>query len=197
MSALIHLVRHAAHAEAGCVLTGRLGAAPLTGQGRAQARLLADALAGRGISAIHASPRQRTQETAAIIAERLGLAVETVPALDEIDFGAWSGRSFAVLEGDPAWHRWNEARSIALPPGGESMAAAVERAAAHMEQLGAAGRTGVLCVTHCDIIRGLIAYYLGLGLDNMLRFDIDPASVSRLVVGDRGGRILTLNEVIG
>lgn len=49
-------------------------------------------------------------------------------------------------------------------------------------------------VSHCDIIRGLIAYYLGLPLDNLLRFDIDPASVSRLVVGSWGARVMSMNE---
>jgi broad specificity phosphatase PhoE len=52
----------------------------------------------------------------------------------------------------------------------------------------------VVAVSHCDIIRGLIAYYLGLPLDNLLRFDIDPASVSRLMVGSWGARVISVNE---
>ena len=49
-------------------------------------------------------------------------------------------------------------------------------------------------ISHCDIIRGVIARYLGLPLDNMLRFDVDPASVSRLALGSWGARIMTVNE---
>jgi broad specificity phosphatase PhoE len=52
----------------------------------------------------------------------------------------------------------------------------------------------VALVSHCDIIRGIIAHYLGLPLDNLLRFDIDPASVSRIVVGDWGARVISVNE---
>jgi broad specificity phosphatase PhoE len=52
----------------------------------------------------------------------------------------------------------------------------------------------VAAVSHCDIIRGLISFYLGLPLDNLLRFDIDPASVSRLVIGDWGARVMSVNE---
>jgi broad specificity phosphatase PhoE len=52
----------------------------------------------------------------------------------------------------------------------------------------------VVAVSHCDIIRGLVAYFLGLSLDNLLRFDIDPASVSRLVVGSWGARVMSINE---
>ena len=36
---------------------------------------------------------------------------------------------------------------------------------------------------------------LGFPLDHMLRFDIAPASVSRIEIGEWGGRVLSLNEV--
>ena len=52
----------------------------------------------------------------------------------------------------------------------------------------------IACVSHCDIIRGIIAYHLGLPLDHMLRFDVDPASVSRIALGAWGARIMTVNE---
>ena len=44
------------------------------------------------------------------------------------------------------------------------------------------------------MIRGIIAHYLGLPLDNLLRFDVDTASVSRLVVGAWGARVESVNE---
>jgi broad specificity phosphatase PhoE len=52
----------------------------------------------------------------------------------------------------------------------------------------------IAAVSHCDIIRGVIAHYLGLPLDNMLRFDVGPASVSRIMVGNWGARVMTINE---
>jgi broad specificity phosphatase PhoE len=55
-------------------------------------------------------------------------------------------------------------------------------------------RGRVLCVSHCDIIRGVLAHYLGLSLDNVLRFDIDTASLSALVLDGGGGRVTALNE---
>jgi broad specificity phosphatase PhoE len=75
------------------------------------------------------------------------------------------------------------------------MEEACRRSVAAIEQI-AAGHADetVAVVSHCDIIRGLIAYYLGLPLDNLLRFDIDPASVSRLVVGSWGARVMSMNE---
>jgi broad specificity phosphatase PhoE len=189
----VFLVRHGAHAEFGRVLTGRRAGVPLTAEGRAQAAAVADRLVREDIRAVHTSPRERAVETASIIADRLGVAVEIVDALDEIDFGRWGGRDFASLTEDPDWQAWNERRGSAPTPGGETMASAVSRAAGHVASLMGSGG-GVVCVSHCDIIRGLIADIIGLPLDNLLRFDIDTASLSTLVVGDWGRRVISLNE---
>jgi ribonuclease H / adenosylcobalamin/alpha-ribazole phosphatase len=196
MTAKVHLVRHCAHDEVGRVLSGRRAGAPLSAEGRAQAQWLAGQFArGEPIAAIHASPRLRAQETARAIADRLDLQVETVDAIDELDFGEWTGLSFDELDGDPRWQRWNCARGEAQIPGGETMAEAVARAVAHVDAIARQQWAGaVLCVSHCDIIRGVVAHYLGLGLDRLLAFDVDPGSVSTLVVGDWGGRLLELSR---
>ena len=117
-------------------------------------------------------------------------------ALDEVDFGDWNGRSFAELEEDPLWHEWNSRRATAATPGGERMGEAVARTVAHLEQAATGPNQGpVMLVTHCDIIRGVIAFYLGLSLDHILRFDIDPGSVSTIEVGAGQARIIRINEV--
>lgn len=184
------------HGEFGRLLSGRAGAAALTGAGRAQAENVASWRGLGELTAIHVSPRRRTVETATIIARALGLEVEIVAALDEIDFGDWNGKSFAELSDDPMWREWNSSRSTSPTPGGETMKAAVERAVRHLEDM-AAARPGasILCVTHCDIIRGVMAHYLGLSLDNLLRFDVDPGSISTIMAGPEGRCVTRLNEV--
>jgi broad specificity phosphatase PhoE len=189
---ILYLARHGAHGDVGARLTGR-GGGGLTEEGRAQAERLAARLGDRGIRAIHASPQTRTRETAAVVAERIGVAVEVAPALDEVDFGEWTGRSFAELDGDPAWTHWNSARGSARVPGGESMGEAVDRAQAHVDAV-VSDAGPVLCVTHCDIVRGLVARWLGLDLDNLLRFDVDPGSLTAVAIEHGGGRVMTLNE---
>ena len=75
------------------------------------------------------------------------------------------------------------------------MPEAVMRAVGHVEAVARRDWAGaVVCVSHCDVIRGVIAHYLGLGLDNLLRFDVEPGSVSTLLVGGWGGRLVTLNK---
>ncbi|MET0250734.1 MAG: histidine phosphatase family protein [Novosphingobium sp.] len=192
---MILLIRHAAHSHLGTILSGRTPGIGLSPKGRAQADALARRLEATTIDAVHASPVQRAQETAAAIAARHGLPVETVAALDEVDFGDWAGRGFAELAGDPRWDAWNAARASAPTPGGETMAQAQARAWNHIAQAAAVepGRT-IAMISHCDIIRAVLAEALGLSLDHLHRFDIGPASISRLVIGPWGEKVLSMNE---
>jgi broad specificity phosphatase PhoE len=147
------------------------------------------------IAAVYSSPRERAYYTAREIADRYEAKVRVSDSLDELDFGDWTGRSFDALEGDPLWDAWNQSRSTARPPRGEGMAEAVERAVAEIRRLANDHPDQTIAaVSHCDIIRGVIAHFLGLPLDNLLRFDIDPASVSRLAVGDWGAQVMSVNE---
>ncbi|MFZ5708003.1 MAG: histidine phosphatase family protein [Pseudomonadota bacterium] len=194
MRATIFLARHGTHAEAGQILSGRSGIA-LSPAGEAQAERLGRLARRERVAKVQTSPRARTVRTARIVADALGVDTEIESALDEIDFGDWTGRSFATLESDPAWVRWNEARHVAATPNGETMASATQRATSHLDALAASGADRVLCVSHCDVIRGAVAHYLGLSLDRLLHFDVDPGSLTTLVLDGKGGRLVRLNEV--
>lgn len=156
-----------------------------------QAARLGSWLRSEPIAEVHASPRERTQQTGRAIRPD----VVTADALDEVDFGMWTGSSYEGLQGDPAWDRWNQERATASTPGGESMAEAQDRAVEYVRRVAAefADRT-VALVSHCDIIRSIVAWVLGLSLNRILSFDVDPASVTRLTVGVWGARLVTLNE---
>ena len=196
MTATILLVRHAAHDHLGRILSGRMPGVPLSGAGRAQAAALGARLSAEPLRAIQSSPVQRARETAdAIAAAAGGCNVTQADALDEIDFGGWTGATFAALEEDAAWRHWNAARSQACPPGGETMAQAGARLMRHAAALAARHDGAMIAlVSHCDVIRAAVAGWLGLSLDHALRFDIDPASVSRIAMGEWGARVMTLNE---
>ena len=195
VTATIILIRHAAHVELGQTLSGRRRDVALSADGLEQAEIVGDLLGVEPIVAVYSSPRERAYYTARAVADPHEHAVTIVDDLDELDFGEWTGLSFSALEGDPAWMAWNETRATARPPGGESMEEAVRRTTAALAVLAHdhPGQT-IACVSHCDIIRGAIAFYLGLPLDNLLRFDVDPASVSRIALGDWGARVMTVNE---
>lgn len=194
MTATLLLIRHAAHGHLGQVLSGRMPGVPLSAAGRAQAAALAERLSREPIAAVLSSPVERARETATAIAAAKGLEVEVAAALDEIDFGAWTGLQFAALEGDAAWREWNTRRSVARAPGGETMAAAQLRAWGCVAAVAARfpERT-VALVSHADVLKAVVAQVLGLPLDRLLTFDIDPASVTRIVAGDWGARLVSLN----
>ena len=64
---------------------------PLNETGRAQARALAEQLAGTRVDAVYASDLARARETAELLAAQRGLTVTLDPALREKDFGSWEG----------------------------------------------------------------------------------------------------------
>lgn len=70
---------------------------PLNDHGRAQARALAQRLAGETFDAIYASDLQRAHETALIIAEDKRMSVAIDAGLREIDVGGWSGLTRADI----------------------------------------------------------------------------------------------------
>jgi broad specificity phosphatase PhoE len=52
-------------------------------------------------------------------------------------------------------------------------------------------------VSHADVLKAALAHWLGLSLDSLQRFDIAPASLSTVAVGDWGAKVLSLNERAG
>jgi broad specificity phosphatase PhoE len=197
MTATFFLVRHAAHDNVGGFLAGRTPGIRLGVDGRAQAARLAQRLARESFEAIYASPLERAKETAAAISTASHVPVERAEALNEVDFGSWSGRTFDELDRDPAWRRWNEWRSLARTPAGETMLDVQKRGVGLLLRLrDARPDVAAVLVSHADVIRAAIGFVLGLPIDSLQRFEISPGSISTLLLGDWGGRLLSLNEVV-
>lgn len=195
MAATLILVRHAAHVHLNRMLSGRAPGVPLSDAGRVQAARVAARVARLEPAAVLTSPVERAEETAIAIADQARVGLERAEALNEIDFGDWTGRPFAELAGDPDWDRWNRARETARPPSGESMAEAQARVVAHLAATAAAhDGERVVMVSHADVIRAAVCDVLGLTLDAYWRFDVDPASMTTLAWEHWGGRLVRLNE---
>ena len=100
------------------------------------------------------------------------------PALADVDYGTWTGRGLGDVDAG-AWLT----DPHATPHGGESLAAAGQRAGRWLDTQ--TTRT-VTAVAHPTLVRALLAYALGLGPDGLWRFDVAPLAVSRLT--HRAGR---------
>jgi broad specificity phosphatase PhoE len=198
MTVTFFLVRHAAHDNVGAFLAGRMPGIVLGEAGLVQAKRLGERMRTEKISVIFASPRERTRQTAEAIASACGFArPEISDALDEVDFGSWSGKTFDVLNTDPLWRQWNTVRSLTRTLGGETILDVQRRALALMEAIGRdSGGGRPVLVSHADVIKAVVCHILGLPIDAWPRFEIAPASITTVALGDWGGKVLTLNEVI-
>lgn len=189
------LIRHAHCDPLGHAISGRTPGVHLSTQGRAQADELAGRLAQLAISAIYSSPLERTLETAAPLASRLMLSVQQEPGLIELDFGQWTGKTLDQLRGDPQWTQFNTFRSGARIPGGESTAEVLVRAVDAVERIGRAHRGRLVAlVSHGDVLRTLLTYYLGMPLDLLFRLEISPASVSVVRISEHGPEVSAVNS---
>ncbi|HVI30629.1 histidine phosphatase family protein [Phenylobacterium sp.] len=195
MTTTVFLVRHGSTDHLGHVISGRMDGVALNDAGRREAAAAAGRLRHERIEALYTSPLQRTRETAAAIGEALRLEPRAEDGLLEIDFGDWTGARFADLDGDPVWRRWNDERSAARAPRGETMAEVQERLVRWVETVRARHPQGRICaVSHADVIKALLAHVLGFSLDRHDAIEVGPGSVSVLCAGDWGMKVLSVNE---
>ena len=191
------LIRHALCDPVGRSIAGRTPGVHLNDAGRRQATALARRLGGLSIAAIRSSPLERAMETAQPLAGALGLPVDQDTGLTEVDFGEWTGRTLPELDSLPEWRDFNQRRSSAKIPGGETMADVVSRSLATLEMIRGSpelrGRL-VALVSHGDVLRSLVAHCIGMDLDAIHRIEIAPASVSILLSEDGKWRLLLLNS---
>lgn len=194
MSTRVLLIRHAQVDPVGNWLAGRTRGIHLNEKGQMQAQELARRLANAKLHAIYSSPLERAQETAHFLACSKSLEVQTCDALTDVDFGAWTGKTFEALDALPEWRLFNQSRACARIPGGETMLDVVRRMVRAIDLLRDRHEgTNIAVVSHCDPIRAAVVHYAGMTLDSILRISIDPASVSVLDCDSCGARVLALN----
>lgn len=191
------LVRHATCALMDGVLLGRSVDRPLDERGEGQARFIANRLMTVPDLVVESSPRRRARHTAGIIAARRDTIVRIVPQMDEIDFGSWSGRTFATLAEDPHWRRWNRYRAVSLTPAGDCIREVQKRALAHFQYLETHSKERtVVIVTHAEVIRSLVLLASGAAIDDYSRVEIAPASMTMLNVRGPELQLASINEQV-
>lgn len=147
------------------------------------------------VTAVYASPLERTRETAAPISRACGLRTRTERGLLEVDFGDWTGEKLSRLRKLSAWQAVQQHPSGFRFPGGESFAEMQTRIVSALQRLCAAhpGET-IVAVSHADPIKAATAHALGLHLDLFQRIVISPCSVTAILYGALGPIVLTVNS---
>ena len=176
-------------------LPGQLPGIELTATGRAQAQRLAGALTVLPLSAIISSPLARAVETAEYLAQGRALTIQLEPDLMDIELGHWSGQNRdALFQSDPAWKAFVRNPTVA-PEDVETFPELEQRVVAAVERWLKKDATGPFpaFITHADVIKLLLAHYLGLEAGRARSLWIDNASVSIVeLTADRQPLVLAI-----
>src|SRR4029453_9097558 len=189
------LVRHAVTAQTGPLLSGRAPGIDLSDTGVQQAENVGARLAVLPITAVYASPIERTSQTAEHIAAHHELEVIPLPGVIEADYGEWTGGKIADLAKTDLWKTVQRAPSRARFPNGESLAEMQSRMVVALEDV-VARHPGelVVVVSHADPIKAAIAHYTGVHLDLFQRIVVSPASVTVFELGAHGSAMVKCND---
>jgi probable phosphoglycerate mutase len=192
---LLLLIRHGHTPTAGKVLTGWERGVHLTDPGREQADSLVGRLEGLRIEAIYSSPLERCRETAAPLSRARGLPVRPRRDLIEVGYGDWTGRSIRQLARTRLWRSVQSTPSAVRFPGGESLVEVQARAVREVRRIAERHPDStVAVVTHADVVRLLLAHFAGLHLDLYQRLEVEPVSISAVVLRDGSVRVLKVND---
>lgn len=164
------------------LLPGQLPGVPLNDEGRSEARATGEALRPLPITTIVASPLERTMETAGFINAGRDLEIRTDRDLLDTDYGRFSGKCYDDLDkADARWRRF-VSDPIHAPRGVESFVTVQRRAVRAAERWREAQDVGewVALVTHADLVKLIVAHYVGIPLARVPLFSMDNASVSLL-----------------
>jgi len=169
----------------------------LNQEGRAQASDLAERLNQLSIKAVYSSPLERCMETAEIVARRHGIAVTPFDDVGEVRFGEWEGSALDdLIKKKSEWFAVQHFPSRFRFPQGESFIEVQHRAVRALELIaGQHEKDMVAVVSHADVIKLILAHYLGVHIDLFQRIMISPASVSVVALTGKGSaRIMRVND---
>lgn len=164
--------------------------------GRSQAVAVGEHLSKRKLAAIYSSPLERTVETAqAILAHHPHLHLQLAEAVGEVRYGEWTGQELSKLAQTRLWRHVQHEPSRVTFPGGEAMRDAQLRAVNCIEDVCLHHPRETVCVvSHSDIIKMIVAHYMGMHLDLFQRINISPCSLTIIQLGSGQPMIEQVNE---
>jgi broad specificity phosphatase PhoE len=147
--------------------------------------------------AIYSSPLKRAMMTAQPIALRLGLSVQPLDGLIDIEYGTWQGLSTSEAQAQDSdlYRRWLESPHEVRFPGGEGLQDVHERIeivikkmlAEHPEQT-------VVLVSHVVVCRVFICTVLGLDNSHFWQIGQDVCAINTVSTRDSKLVLNSLND---
>lgn len=169
-------------------LAGWIEGIHLNENGRQQAADAAERLAKLPIKAIYSSPVLRCRETADFIAASQNLPVNLLDEIGEVRYGKWEGKKIKKLAKKKKWFTVQFYPSRMKFPDGDTLRGVQTRGVEALETLAQTHRDRdiIVVVSHADLIKLVLAHYLGVHIDLFQRIIISPASVSMLHLSENG-----------
>lgn len=148
------------HGQTASNLRGALDSAlpgpPLTEEGVAQAKALAERLAGEPVTGVYASAALRAKQTAQPIADAHRMDLVVVDGVHEVQAGDLEGRTDGAALGEfsQVFHRWTTGEMDVRMPGAQSGTEVRDRFFGGVDHVRSAHEDGlVVLVSHGGIIR--------------------------------------------
>lgn len=179
-------------------LAGLTPGVHLNEQGQIQALRLAEQFSPLPIEAIYSSPLERAVETATPLAQMTNKEITILEDLIEIDPGDWTGMTVTELQASGKWKYSGELPEDFCFPNGDCYR---ERqmnlvdAVNSLQQDHAKGSL-IACFSHADTIKMCLSHYLDMSINTMQRFNIPPASVSRLALDGHLIQVGPIGQII-
>lgn len=165
-------------------LAGWIPNVHLNDEGKKQANNVAERLAHLPVRALYSSPVTRCMETARYVGSALKLEVQELEAVGEVRYGEWEGAEIETLSEEKSWYAVQHFPSRFRFPQGEALRDVQARAVAALEDLSSKYEKDdmLVVVSHADLIKLVLAHYLGVHIDLFQRIIVSPASVSILAL---------------
>jgi probable phosphoglycerate mutase len=177
-------------------LAGWIEGVHLNENGRTQAQSAAERLAPLPIKALYSSPVTRCMETATYIAQIHHLPITPLEDVGEVRYGDWEGEKISKLAKDKRWFSVQFFPSRMRFPNGEALREVQFRAIQALETLATTHPNELIAVvSHADLIKLVLAHYLGVHIDLFQRVNIAPASISIIDLPPNGSvRVQRIND---
>jgi len=171
-------------------------AIPLNETGQEQIHRLREHLLSVPFDTIFTSPMARASESAELLRGSREIPIIEEPALAEINYGSWVGKTFDEVKAHPEFDNYYRRPSEVEIPEGETFKDVVSRVQDFIEGLRAEGRSRVVAaVSHADVIKVALMQCLALPLDEIHRIRIDNGSYSVLWLDEKFERALIVNSL--
>ncbi len=170
---------------------------PLNETGKRQAEAAGEHLRDTDIAAFYSGPLQRAFHTAERIAAPHGASTQVLLQLNDVDYGAWSGKTVNEVRAayPDCYELWAHDPAEVRFPEGESLLDASARIGEALEFLWErhAGES-VVVVGHKVVNRLILCVALGMPLAGIWHIEQSNGAISLIQRGERGYMLLKMND---